>query len=247
MKYADRLIAHRGSMRRYPENTLIALQSAVEAGARHVEFDLQMSSDRVPVLMHDETLDRTTGVQGRVMDRPAAELAGISAHYPEQHGERFVAQKIPTLAEAIALLNRNPDVNAFIEAKRQSLAHFGVEAFVDRIMDEISPARFDWVFISFIQEAVEYARARHGKTIGWILREYSPASRQIAQTLRPEYLFCNIKRLPTPVDGLWPGPWRWVIYDIDNAPQALGLFAAGASYIETCCIRELLDELKQGA
>ena len=58
------LIAHRGWAYRYPENTLPAIAGALGAGARYVEFDVQITADGVPVLFHDSTLDRTAGRPG---------------------------------------------------------------------------------------------------------------------------------------------------------------------------------------
>jgi glycerophosphoryl diester phosphodiesterase len=246
MNDARRLVAHRGSIHDLPENTLLALRSAVSAGARYVEFDLQMSSDRVPVLLHDETLKRTTGESGRVMDRSTAELGRISAHCPERFGDTYRGEIIPTLQQAVTLLNQTPEVAAFVEAKRQSLDHWGVRVFIDRIMQDMQAARFEWVLISFIRGAVEYARRRHDRPIGWILRWHNEASRKAAQRLGPEYLFCNVKRMGDPAQGLWPGPWQWVLYDIVHAAEARRLLQASAALIETGCTRDLLQAMADG-
>jgi glycerophosphoryl diester phosphodiesterase len=243
---ARRLVAHRGSIHDLPENTLLALKSAAAAGARYVEFDLQMSSDRVPVLFHDETLKRTTGEPGRVMDRSATELGRISAHCPERFGDSYRGESIPTLQQAITLLNETPEVTAFVEAKRQSLDHQGVRVFIDRIMQEMQAARFDWVLISFIRNAVAYARRRHDRPIGWVLRRYNEAYRKAAQRLQPEYLFCNVKRMAYPAQGLWPGPWQWVLYDILDAAEARRLLQAGADLVESGCINGLLQAMAGG-
>ena len=63
------LVAHRGNAREYPENTLPALQSALDLGARFLEIDVHMSADGVPVVIHDADLVRTTGVEGFVYDK----------------------------------------------------------------------------------------------------------------------------------------------------------------------------------
>ena len=64
------LIAHRGYPAYYPENTLVGLEAALKAGADFLEFDVQLSADRVPLLLHDENLKRTTGFNGLVTDTP---------------------------------------------------------------------------------------------------------------------------------------------------------------------------------
>jgi glycerophosphoryl diester phosphodiesterase len=74
-----RIIGHRGGGTLAPENTLAGIRKAAETGIRGVEFDVMLSSDFVPVLMHDETLERTTSGHGNVSATPLAKLASLDA------------------------------------------------------------------------------------------------------------------------------------------------------------------------
>jgi glycerophosphoryl diester phosphodiesterase len=97
-----RVVGHRGAAARAPENTLVGLRKARELGARWVEFDVMLTADGAPVLIHDETLRRTTSGRGRVSERTLAEIRTLDAggwFAPEFRGER-----VPTLEEAVALL-----------------------------------------------------------------------------------------------------------------------------------------------
>lgn len=237
----SKLIAHRGDMRRYPENTLLALQAAVEAGACHIEFDVQLSRDRVPVLFHDLTLLRTTARLGTVKDYGAEQLRTFRADGAPHLGKQFPEATIPTLSQAIELLNSTPKVNVFVELKRHSLEHFGIACCVDTVLDTMASAHFPWVFVSFIKDALRYVQARYPSPVGWILREHSDAYRDLAHAFRPQYLFCNIKRLPKHKDTFWPGPWRWAVYDIAAQDKARAWLARGADMIETCCITRMLN------
>ena len=76
---AIRLIAHRGFMRRFPENTLVAVRGAFDNGADAVEVDIRLSSDAVPVVMHDVTVDRTTNGIGAVASLSLAQLSTLNA------------------------------------------------------------------------------------------------------------------------------------------------------------------------
>ncbi len=102
-----RLIAHRGAGAEEPENTLRAIRRAAACRADTVELDVRLSSDHVPVLMHDATLERTTNGTGRVGDTPLEQLRALDAG----KGER-----IPTLAEALALA-RELGIELVIEVK----------------------------------------------------------------------------------------------------------------------------------
>lgn len=88
------VIGHRGACGHAPENTLASFARAAELGCRMVEFDVRLSADGVPVVFHDDTLERCTDGRGRVGARPLAALRRLDAG----RGER-----IPTLAEVLEL------------------------------------------------------------------------------------------------------------------------------------------------
>ena len=69
-----KVVAHRGYSGRYPENTMLAFQKAVEAGCDEIELDVQLTKDDVVVVLHDERIDRTTDGAGYVRDYTYEEL-----------------------------------------------------------------------------------------------------------------------------------------------------------------------------
>lgn len=71
--------AHRGSMATHPENTMAAFRHAEQVGADELELDVQLSADGVPIVCHDETVDRTTDGSGAVVSLTAAQLASLDA------------------------------------------------------------------------------------------------------------------------------------------------------------------------
>ena len=76
---APRLIGHRGAAALAPENTLASIRAAAESGVSWIEIDAKLARDDVPVLIHDDTLDRTTTGLGPVVAKTAAELGRIDA------------------------------------------------------------------------------------------------------------------------------------------------------------------------
>ena len=93
------VIGHRGASGRFPENTLVAFHQALREGADSVEFDVRLTADGCPIVMHDATLDRTTDGRGRVRDVPLAAIRELNAG----NGER-----VPTLAEVLDELDGTP-------------------------------------------------------------------------------------------------------------------------------------------
>lgn len=96
-----RVIAHRCGGALAPENTLSGLRIAARLGVKAVEFDAMLSRDGVPVLVHDETLERTTNGRGRVADMCAADLGALDAGV--RHHPAYAGEPLPTLAAALAL------------------------------------------------------------------------------------------------------------------------------------------------
>ncbi|MBX6320365.1 MAG: glycerophosphodiester phosphodiesterase [Rhodospirillaceae bacterium] len=98
------VIGHRGAAAEAPENTLEGFREAARQGARAVEFDAKLTADGVVILMHDETLERTTNGRGAVAETPAAAIARLDAG--AWFGPDWAGARVPTLEEALHLLAR---------------------------------------------------------------------------------------------------------------------------------------------
>lgn len=92
-----KLIAHRGAPLSAPENTLSALYKAKELGATWVEFDVQLTKDNIAIIIHDETLDRTTNGKGLIAALDFSEITDLDAGSWFSH--EFKAEPVPTLSQ----------------------------------------------------------------------------------------------------------------------------------------------------
>jgi glycerophosphoryl diester phosphodiesterase len=107
-------IAHRGAGKLAPENTLAAMRAGADHGYRMFEFDVKLSADREPFLLHDATLERTTSGKGPADSLTMAALGRLDAG--AWLGAEFAGERIPTLAEVSDWLLGN-DFMANIEIK----------------------------------------------------------------------------------------------------------------------------------
>ena len=96
------VVSHRGGGALAPENTLPAVSAALEAGFDYVEVDLVLTADRVPVLMHDKKVDRTTDGSGRIADLTLAEVKALDAG--AWFSPEYAGTPVPTLEEFLAVL-----------------------------------------------------------------------------------------------------------------------------------------------
>ncbi|MGC9353558.1 MAG: glycerophosphodiester phosphodiesterase [Mariniphaga sp.] len=97
--------AHRGYSLKYPENTIPAFQTAITAGVDRIELDLRISADGKPVVIHDDTLDRTTNASGKVKKHTLNELKKLDAG--KWKSPDFKGVQIPTLEEVFDLAKGN--------------------------------------------------------------------------------------------------------------------------------------------
>jgi glycerophosphoryl diester phosphodiesterase len=233
------IVAHRGNAIEYPENTLQALQSAVALGVRHLEFDVQLTADHVPVVFHDSDLARVANRPESVHTLTWPQLAAIPVGESSRFGELFAHTCAPSLAQAVAAIAGWKDVTAFVEVKRASMRQFGRETVLRRVSEVLQPALDQCVLISFDLAAIKVLRLLTGARIGWVLESYDAESLREATALAPEFLFCNLERVPIGTEQLWPGPWEWAIYEVRDLETARHCQELGARYVETMAVRSL--------
>src|SRR3989344_5002635 len=100
-----RIIAHRGDMECFPENTLAAFSGAKEKGADAIELDVHSSSDGLPIVHHDYTLERTTNGKGTITERPSQYIRQLDAG--SWYDKKFDNERVPTIEEVFTLLGQD--------------------------------------------------------------------------------------------------------------------------------------------
>lgn len=110
---------HRGACALYPENTLLSFEKAIEMGVDAVEFDVWLSKDKVPVLMHDGNPWRTCGVDSHLRDMTLAEIKKLDPCSFRKFGDIFRGQvQVPTLYELLDLVKaKQPALKLGVEIK----------------------------------------------------------------------------------------------------------------------------------
>ncbi len=109
-----KIIGHRGCAGYAPENTIEGIHTAADMGVEWVELDVKITKDEVPIIFHDDTLDRTTNGSGNIAEKTYDELLELECG--SWFADSFTGIKIPTLEETIeVLINRNLGFNMEIK------------------------------------------------------------------------------------------------------------------------------------
>lgn len=225
-----RVVAHRGFASKYLENTITALDEAVKVGAEMVEFDVQLTKDGVPIMIHDDNFKRTTGLDLSVFEINKKDL------------QNHVALKsVSSVEEVMVWLQANPKVTAFVEIKQQSILFHGLEKCMKALKEVCELAIAQCVLISFNPFAVEAAIKTGFRQTGWVVISYDVAGEKIARNINPNYLFADTEILPEGKGKLWEGQWDWVIYEVVSKEVARKLHPRGVNIIETKEVEQMLS------
>ncbi|GGE47433.1 glycerophosphoryl diester phosphodiesterase [Pullulanibacillus camelliae] len=204
-------LAHRGYPVKYPENTLASYRAAYELGFSHLEIDVHLSKDGIPVLMHDTKINRTTNGQGYIKDFTLKELKCLDA------GEE---ETIPTLKEALEFAKGRMFVS--IELKQQGDLYPGLEEKALQVIQEMD--MLDQVYVnSFDHYAVMRMRQLSDDIdLGIIQHGASPAVLPFMKKIRAHYLSLRVEYLTGGyVEACHEAGARIVVWPVDTEEQFL--------------------------
>lgn len=217
------VIGHRGARSLAPENTLEGIRAAARCGADRVEVDVRLSRDGALVLMHDETVDRTTGGTGKVENLDLTELKALDAG----------GQKIPTPQEALAVA-RELGLGLVVEMKEEGLEELVAGAL------EGSRAMVTSFYHSSLREIKELSDLKTGIIISALpvkpveLALWADADAIFPKRVNPR-LFKEAHQR-----GLEVFPWT--INEKEEAAWLLRLGADGLVTDDPCLIRSVADQ-----
>lgn len=227
-----RVAAHRCGGTLAPENTLAGLRLAARLGCRAVEFDVMLSADCTPVLIHDETLERTTDGRGCVADTGDAALAMLDAG--AWHSARYAGERIPTFAAA-ARLCRALDLWANVEIKPAAGHEAATGHAVASMARELWRGAVPPVLSSFSAAALEAAaRAAPDLPRGLLCAEVPASWRTEFERLGCYSLHCGWRHAtPELLDELAGLDIPLVCYTVNEPAEAARLLRAGVAMVIT--------------
>jgi glycerophosphoryl diester phosphodiesterase len=232
------VMGHRGWRDRYPENTLVSFEAALGLGCDALELDLHLCRDDEVVVIHDETVDRTTNGEGSVHRMTLAELQALDAG--SWFAPEFAGARIPTLREALERIP--PALPLFAEVKdgRDAMTGPLIELLAGRA-DSTIVHSFDGGFLRRFRQAAPQM------TTGLLGNVTKLDMRGEAERLGCSWIHPCMEGLTRDMVAAWQADgfrvMTWTVRDADEARQALAL---GVDVIGADCPDLLLAELGRG-
>ena len=243
LDFTPPVIAHRGARRRAPENTMAAFKAAREDGAVWIETDVKLTSDGVPILMHDDTLNRTTDGRGSVADMPWAEMQKLDAG--AWFSPAFKGTRIPTLAELL-LFAREAGMRLNLELKpcpgRTQATVMVALIEAAKLWPESAPAP---LISSFDVEALTMAAQLHPDwPRGLLLDDWRDDWRELASLTQATTINLSA-RIATPerITLLRDAQKSVLVYTVNDASRARALLQDGVQAVFSDNPAEILEAL----
>lgn len=227
-----RIVAHRGGGALAPENTLAAMRLGASMGFKGVEFDVMLAGDGTPVVIHDETVDRTTDGRGAVPKMTYAELSSFRI----QKNER-----IPKYEEAVALC-RELGLWANVEIKPAKGHERATGEAVARMTRELwRGAPLGPLLSSFSVDALAAARSVAPELPrGYLVSKIPDDWRDTMERLKCIALHCNYKALTPQLAGeAHAAGYGILLWTVNEAAVARQMLATGAD----CLVTDALDRI----
>ena len=232
-KFNPPFIAHRGASALAPENTLAAFLLAKQHGAFWVEFDVMLSADGEAVVIHDESVARTTNGQGDVDKINYVQLAQLDAG--SWFHPRFAAERIPTLQETIILLNQQ-QLAANIEIKAiLGQEHIVVRKVLADIKEFWAPGKPSPMISSFSMPILQHVRQQQPDAmIGMLIHEWFVGWEDVCAVLQPHAINLNQAIITPAIAARIKQLNKSILcYTVNDIHRAQELFAMGVDAVFT--------------
>ena len=221
---------HRGWCAKYPENTLVSYKAALELGVDVLEFDVWLTTDKVPVLMHDKSALRTCGVDKNLCEMTLAEVKELEPCYSDKFGDEYKGQgiEVPTLEELLKLCKEiRPDIILGVEIKQYE------EETVDYTVELLKKYGFfdTCCFYAFHAPIIKYIKTKYnGKTMAYPdfrMKEWTPDTYDYYDELGIALVIAKSEIFPIyPKKGM-----KMHLYCADTTEDAQFCIDKGASFI----------------
>lgn len=226
------IYAHRGASIEFPENTLAAFRRALELNVEGIELDVHLSADGHAVVIHDETVDRTTDGSGAVAEMTLEQLKALDAGGGEP---------VPTLGEVLDLVGDALHVDIEIKAKEAG----------DAVLNELEGRNTRWLISSFKWDVLQYVRSRDAEAELWPLTvgasaEAIAVAKEIGAPALAIYHMGIDEDIVRHLREQGLGFWVWTVNDPSEAIRFADMGAIGICTDDPAAVQKAFAARNQG-
>ena len=241
---ASKVVAHRGWQDKYPENTLLAIQQAIDAGVLHIECDVQMTADGHLVLCHDIDLKRLSGKPLLLNEMSLSQMQALNCSEPERLGDVFKAEKFSSLAELLPIICASPQVTFYIELKEEAIEQQGLDLCLHALLMLLEPFK-NTVLISFSEPAIKQAKQQYNfERTAIVLSAWDNRNEVIAKVLAD---MAYVSKRHLPATAVLSADVPLAVYEVGDIAQAQVLLSRGVSMVESFCSPDLIGAIEDRA
>lgn len=211
------LIAHSGDKIHHPENTLAAFEAAHGLGACAIATEVQFSQERTPWCCSGDALEFSP--------------AGISAPLHMLKDRDLRTLPLNTFQQLVDWAHRHRHLEWFIQLNAHTLQTVGADVAIRRLRDDIPGAADSFVLLTADLRSLRLARSLGFDLVALQVPSVARCLSADVVTLAPDYLF--IDHTSVDCQELPPGPWQWVVHEINTAQGAVHWHHRGAHHILT--------------
>jgi glycerophosphoryl diester phosphodiesterase len=236
--YLTPIIAHRGASALAPENTAAAFGKAYDLGAKWVEFDVMLASCGEAVIIHDETLERTTNGHGYVRDYPYHYLKTLDAG--SWFSPAFAGEVIPTLAEILNFLQQH-QMMANIEIKPALGKEEETVKKVLAVVEEYWQSNLPLLISSFSYKVRSLVRRYSASSLlACLMHEWQPEWKKAGDKLGCVAMDINQNILnPARASEIKAAGRLLLAYTVDDPDRTRQLFAWGVDAVFSNCSEQM--------
>ncbi len=231
------ICAHRGENKTNPENTLSAFGAAVKLGAQMIEFDVRLTKDKIPVIMHDKSVDRTTNGTGLVSELMFQEIRTFDAG--SWKSGKFKGEKVPTLPEVLDVIPGNIWMNIHLKGDKE-LGMVVAKTILER-------GQTKHAVIACNREVLEGVKTVGDEFIICNMERQGNRSEYVTETINSKFPFIQllIKRKDETLAGdikrLNDNSVKVNYYHSETAEETTNLFNMGVDFVLTNNLDEMLS------
>jgi glycerophosphoryl diester phosphodiesterase len=241
LNFLPPVIGHRGAAAYAPENTISSFTKAAQLGAKWIEFDVMLSSDGIPMIFHDETLNRTTNGRGYVADYTFSQLRTLDAG--AWFDFRCAGERIPALQQALEFL-QNAKLAANIEIKPlPGEDKATVRNALEVVLPYFPQPNTSILFSSFSITSLEELRLQQPDAyLGLLMHEWLPDWQAVAEGLQCVSVHVNQSIMTEDkVKKIKDSGKMLLCYTVNDPLRARELYSWGVDAIFSDCPDKIID------